>query len=219
MNMDVHRDTVPMDAGSIQPAKGSLAIRAKRLINPRDQTILDNAVLVIDEGRFTYVGTNPAMIPPTATVLDWGKYTALPGFVDAHTHLSFQADMTSPAVTPWQRMWELSEAELLTLMRSAVLASIRRGVTTMIDKGSASGLDFPVRDEIAAGTTPGPRLFTAGPSRRSFAQSFQQALGGRWTACTTTFLNRFSVPSRVCMVTFRSLREASWYGPVAHTTN
>lgn len=154
--------TMPTDAARVEPAKGDLAIRAGRLINPRDGKIIDNAILVIDAGRFSYVGTDPAMIPANATVLDWSGFTALPGFIDAHTHVGFQADMVSAMQTPWDRLNELGYDELLALSRTAALAALRRGVTTMIDKGARMGVDLALRDEIAAGTTRGPRLFVAG---------------------------------------------------------
>lgn len=158
-----NQDGGPPDAAKVQPAKGDLAIRVGKLINPRDRKVLSNAVLVMEKGRFTYVGTDPAVIPAEATVLDWSRYTALPGFIDAHTHVSFQADMVSSDQTPWDRMSQLSNEQRMELARKAALASIRRGVTTMIDKGSGTGVDLLLRDEIAAGKTRGPRLFVAGP--------------------------------------------------------
>lgn len=156
-------DDRPRDAAVKEPAKGDTAIRARRLINPRTRNVINNAVMVIEKGRFTYVGNDPAMIPPQAVVLDWRQYTALPGFIDAHTHVGFQADNVPPDQSPWQRLGQLSDEQVLELARKAALASLRRGVTTMIDKGNSSGIDLTLRDEIAAGTTRGPRLFVAGP--------------------------------------------------------
>lgn len=159
------------DAGP-PPVVGPVdAIRAGRLIDPLDGSVIDDAVIVIADGRVTYVGTDAGMIPAAATVLDWSAYTVVPGFVDAHTHFSYMTD-EAPGTYPWQHFFEIPPDELVAIAREAALATIRVGVTTCIDKGSFAGVAESLKAEIADGTTPGPRLFVAGGGL------FQSPFGG-----------------------------------------
>jgi imidazolonepropionase-like amidohydrolase len=146
----------------------STAIKLGKLVNPADGTILEDAIVVIEEDRFTYVGTNEHKIPCGATIIDWSEYTGLPGLVDAHTHLLYQTD-NEPGFTPWQRSSWLGVNDLATvevLGRAAASAALSVGVTTLIDKGTGSRktpLLLQLRDEFAAGTSVGPRMYVAGP--------------------------------------------------------
>jgi imidazolonepropionase-like amidohydrolase len=158
---DVGRADAAADAGPM-PVGPVGAIRIGRLIDPQDGSVITGAVVVIENGRVSYVGTDASRIPATATVLDWRAFTAVPGLVDTHVHFSFMTD-NAPGTYPWTHLGDLSPDELLGLARTAARATLRIGVTTAVDKGSFQGVAERLRDEIAAGTTPGPRLFIAGP--------------------------------------------------------
>jgi len=58
----------------------------------RDLAILENAALILEDGRITAVGPYSdlkAKIPPHAVVIDAERKAVTPGFIDAHTHLVF----------------------------------------------------------------------------------------------------------------------------------
>jgi imidazolonepropionase len=58
----------------------------------RDLALIQDAVLLVDDGRITAVGTYAdlgSQIYPADRVLDAGGRCVTPGFVDAHTHLAF----------------------------------------------------------------------------------------------------------------------------------
>ena len=92
------------------------------------------------------------------TRIDLGQAVIVPGFVDAHTHVTIRpgegdqhGQMVKPAV--WQT---IRGVENLRRM----LAS---GVTTARIMTEAHDIDFEFRDAIARGEIAGPRLLVAGP--------------------------------------------------------
>src|SRR5205085_756131 len=70
--------------------RGTTAARGAAM---RQLQVIDDGVLVVDDGRFAYVGSESAM--PDAIKrginhdVDARGATALPGFVDSHTHIPF----------------------------------------------------------------------------------------------------------------------------------
>ena len=78
--------------------------------------------------------------PPGVRVVPLGgRTTVLPGLIDAHVHLTLAGDPAANA-----------------------LATLRAGFTTVADLGSADGAGVRLRDDIAAGRVPGPRVVAAG---------------------------------------------------------
>jgi imidazolonepropionase len=72
----------------IATATGTTAARGKAM---RELRVIDNAALVIDGGRFVYVGAEREL-PRDLRIddeVDARGVTAVPGFVDSHTHIPF----------------------------------------------------------------------------------------------------------------------------------
>src|SRR5271163_2819597 len=65
------------------------AIRAGVLIDGTGAAPLKNAVILVQGERIVKVGTGLA-IPGNVEVIDLSTKTVLPGFIDAHTHLTSQ---------------------------------------------------------------------------------------------------------------------------------
>jgi len=61
------------------------AIRLGRLIDGKGGVIQD-AVVVVDGDRIKSVGHE---VPGGASVIDLARYTALPGLIDVHTHMTY----------------------------------------------------------------------------------------------------------------------------------
>jgi imidazolonepropionase-like amidohydrolase len=145
--------------GVPQPLQGEsmLTIRASRLFDGVDATVIDQPVVHVDAGRIVAVrsGGDP---PADAEVVDLGDVTLLPGLVDAHQHLSFDA---SP--DPVGHLDDYDDGQLLDNIRAAGRTALAAGITTVRDLGDRDYLSLAFRAETAATPTAGPHLIAAGP--------------------------------------------------------
>src|SRR6476620_688032 len=70
------------------PAKGTVVLKAARLIDGTGAPAVQNGVVVVTDDRIVAVGSQGAVaIPAGARVIDLGDATLLPGFIDAHVHI------------------------------------------------------------------------------------------------------------------------------------
>lgn len=117
----------------------------------------ENTDVWINAGRIQAIGENLPAESGNPVVDCAGRYL-LPGLIDCHTHLCFDA---SPK--PVDHL--TSESDHITLLKMAQHArqTLERGVTTVRDLGAKNFLDVTLRDAIARGYIPGPRMFVSGP--------------------------------------------------------
>ncbi|MBB5118079.1 amidohydrolase [Streptomyces eurocidicus] len=134
-----------------------LALRARSLFDGACPEPVDRPLVTVEGGRIVSVEARGAA-PPGATVVDLGDSTLLPGFVDTHVHLAFDA---SDDVVG--RVRRAGDAELLERMRAAGRAALAAGVTTVRDLGDRGYLSLRLRAETAADPTAGPKVLAAGP--------------------------------------------------------
>jgi len=84
-------------------------------------------------------------------MFDFGDATILPGLVDAHIHLAFDA-----GPDPLGRLAGVGDEQLVQEMRAAARRALLAGVTTVRDVGDRGFLGVRVRDMIAADPLLGP---------------------------------------------------------------
>jgi len=134
------------------------AIRAGRLIDADAGTVLTNQVILVRNGEITAVGANVA-IPKDAKVIDLSGMTVMPGLLDMHSHL-VGAWVTDPEPLDELRRTAAEEAYVSIPNAKTVLME---GFTTVRDVGTYRALvDVAMRDAIARGDFPGPRMYVAG---------------------------------------------------------
>jgi imidazolonepropionase-like amidohydrolase len=85
-----------------------------------------------------------------------GDATLCPGFIDAHTHLTHErtADFNQGFVDGMRR--EVAEEAILSTVYAR--RTVEAGFTTVRDVGSGDLLDVGLRNSIAKGVVPGPRM-------------------------------------------------------------
>jgi imidazolonepropionase-like amidohydrolase len=137
---------------------GVVAVKAGRLIDPVAGTVTPGAVVLVEKGRVTAVGPSVA-IPPGARVIDLSGMTVLPGLMDCHTHL------VGDYVDDKDPLSELKSTSARRAFESVPNARVTldAGFTTVRDVGTYRAfVDVAMRDAIAKGYFPGPRMFVAG---------------------------------------------------------
>jgi len=122
--------------------------------------VVANGVIIVDGDKITRVAGPRDPLPAGATVIDLTRYTAIPGMIDAHTHMTYAWDPAS-GTDPW-RQPQRAPAEVSRLQRLNALHTLETGVTTVRDLGASNYVDVAMRDSINAGAYPGPRMFVAG---------------------------------------------------------
>ena len=126
-----------------------LRIRAARVIDGTGQ-ILPNATIVISGSRIRAIDTSSS-VPAD---INLGQATLLPGLIDVHVHIGWHfgpgGRFEFRAATPVQDALYAAENAYLTLMA---------GVTTVQSPGQPGDVDL--RDAIARGVLPGPRILTS----------------------------------------------------------
>jgi imidazolonepropionase-like amidohydrolase len=143
-----------------EAAPKKVAVRAGRLIDGKGDTPIANALILIEGDKIISVtpgGAAPAGVP----IIDLSKVTVLPGFVDTHTHLLLNGDITAEDYDV-QLLKESIPYRAILGARNALIA-LDHGFTTMRDLETEGAMyaDVDVKSAIANGEIPGPRMQVA----------------------------------------------------------
>ena len=133
-----------------------LGVRAGRLFDGAS-SVVEQPLVLIDGQRVVSVQAGGQ--PPAGTeVIDLGSATLLPGLIEAHLHLVFDA-----SEDPVGRLAAAGDGEVLDRMREAARSCLDAGITTVRDLGDRAYLTLQLRDEFAGDVTAGPHVVAAGP--------------------------------------------------------
>jgi imidazolonepropionase-like amidohydrolase len=136
-----------------------IAVRFSMVITMTGAPVKDG-VIVIEGDRISSVGSGNRAVPAGADVIDMRPLVAIPGLIDAHTHMTYVWDPASG--TPPLKQQPREPAETLRLQEANARKTLETGVTTVRDLGAGRGTDYAMRDAINAGRMTGPRMFVAG---------------------------------------------------------
>jgi len=146
--------TLSTTAFAAQP----IVIHAGRMVDVDKGEVLTDRAIRIEDGKFVSVTPWSDSAAQGAKVVDWTKYTVLPGLMDMHTHIADEIQTKDPSL-PLKS----------TPVRDAFIGAknawdtVRAGFTTVRDVGVYRGFaDVALRDAIKTGDIPGPRMFVAG---------------------------------------------------------
>jgi imidazolonepropionase-like amidohydrolase len=136
----------------------AIVLRAARMFDGVSDRVVSPGVIVVLGEKIRGVGAN-AEIPANSEIIDLGDATLLPGFIDAHTHLT---DFYNPD-TRQQDLDDLRWSPPERALRASVNArvTLMAGFTTVRDVGSADFVDVALRNAINAGAVSGPRMLVS----------------------------------------------------------
>jgi imidazolonepropionase-like amidohydrolase len=134
----------------------TIAVKAAHMVDVRNGTLIDNAVVLISGERITAAGSKLA-IPAGAQIIDLGNKTLLPGLIDSHTHITGAPEDAGYSIIA-------KSVPRVTLVGAKnALTTLRAGFTTIRDVGADNYTDIGLRDAINDGDVPGPRILASGP--------------------------------------------------------
>ena len=141
-----------------KPAGRSYVLKAARLFDGKSNGLVKPGLVVVTDGKIVAVGGSAA-IPAGAETIDLGDATLLPGFIDAHTHLTgnYREDYARAALDGLQK--PIPEMALDASVNARI--TLMAGITTVRDVGSHDYLDAGLRNAINRGVVPGPRMLVA----------------------------------------------------------
>ena len=131
------------------------AIQAGRLIVDAAKPALGPSTVIVENNRIVRIESG-ATAPAGATVVDMSSKTVMPGLIDAHVHLT-----GDPGTPFWREAIDSNESAVITGVKNALI-TVRAGFTTVRDLGAPGLSSFALRDGIAAGLVPGPRILASG---------------------------------------------------------
>src|SRR5579859_3816367 len=137
---------------------GPVVLKARRMFDGKSDRVTTPGLVVVVAGKIQGTGTDAAA-PAGAEVIELGDATLLPGFMDAHTHLSQEASddwkqdrLDGLRKTIPERALDATEYARKTLMA---------GFTTVRDVGSSDYIDVGLRNAIRDRKIVGPRMLVA----------------------------------------------------------
>ena len=155
-------DGVTARAAAPPPAAsdGVLLLQNARLIDGSGGDPVADMDVLIRGDRIAAIGSG-LEVPAASRVIDLAGRTLLPGFIDAHVHLSTDPSADYPASV--EREVREHEADVVLRAVRNARATLHAGFTTVRNVGG-SFADRALRDAIAAGLVPGPRMLIANHS-------------------------------------------------------
>lgn len=139
-------------------ADKTYVLKAARLFDAKTGALNSPGQIVIQGSRITAVGS-AASLPNGAEVLDLGDVTLLPGFIDAHTHLTGESsdDWNQVVLNGLQKSFAEQALDATVNAKKTLLA----GFTTVRDVGAPNFIDVALRNAIRDGAVVGPRMLVA----------------------------------------------------------
>jgi len=133
---------------TVSPQKKRVVLAAKIVFDGRGKVLPDTHIVV--------EGPKIVALDPEATPVDYDlrEFTVMPGWIDSHVHItwSFGADGKNAGADETTQFAAYQAA-------SNAWRTLMAGFTTVQSVGSPT--DVPLRDAIAKGEIPGPRILTA----------------------------------------------------------
>ncbi|MBK7902528.1 MAG: amidohydrolase family protein [Proteobacteria bacterium] len=146
----------PVTAAAPTPV---MVIKAQRVFDGMSGYLGTGIEVVVQGERIVSVGTE-ATLPAGARIIDLGDVTLMPGFIDAHAHLTLES-RKNYYLGFYQDIFRFPP-EQSHYAAGFARKTLEAGFTTVRNVGAADHVDVGLRNAIDAGIIVGPRILTAG---------------------------------------------------------
>jgi imidazolonepropionase-like amidohydrolase len=133
-----------------------IALKAARVFDGASGNLRMDTVVVVQGTKIVSVGGDA---PAGARVIDLGDATLLPGFIDAHTHLTMEGQ--KDYYREFYRETFRFPAEQAQYAALYARRTLEAGFTTVRNVGAEDWVDVGLRNAINDGITEGPHILTA----------------------------------------------------------
>lgn len=143
-----------------QSADQITVIHAGQLLDKPGSAPRGPSTVIIRNGKIAEVMNGHQAGPAGATLIDLRDKFVLPGLIDSHVHLDSDAGGNAALIE------SVTDSPARAAYRAAGNAkkTLMAGFTTVRNLGDGSGATLALRDAVAAGEFPGPRIIDAGKS-------------------------------------------------------
>ena len=140
------RDTIAVTLTVPRPKpKGTIAFTHARVVTMKGDEVIADGTIVAQGNRIVAVGSASSVsVPSDAVRVDAAGTTIIPGLVDVHAHVFYNAYELFP-----EEKWQF-------------IANLAYGVTTVYDPSAHSIDAFPQAELVEAGEMLGPRVYSSG---------------------------------------------------------
>jgi imidazolonepropionase-like amidohydrolase len=132
-----------------------------RLLDVQSGAWRERVSIVIEDGTVKSIGPMAPASASTSGHIDLANRSCLPGLIDMHVHLTSE---TQPVVDAYRDRLSADPADMAYRSVKYAERTLMAGFTTVRDLGAEQALNVSLKRAIAAGSIPGPRMFTAGKS-------------------------------------------------------
>ena len=135
-------------------------IHAGYLIDGSNDNPMNEMSIYVVDNKISEIVTGYIEPEPDDQYIDLSGYTVLPGLIDMHVHLTSNQSSTSR----YTESTSLNPADYAIRSVNNAKKTLMAGFTTVRNLGGSDTVTVSLRNEIAKGTVPGPRIYTAGLS-------------------------------------------------------
>ncbi len=164
-----------------------IIIKAGQVIDVTTGQILKNQFIVVENGVITKLSNRAPKKQNNSQVIDLSNQFVLPGLMDMHTHVV--RNLSKSFYDKYYQSPHRATIGGVVNLEKTLLA----GFTTIRNVGASDYMDVALRNAVAAGEIPGPRMAVSGPSlgitgghcdnnvlNHSFKEKGQGVANGPW---------------------------------------
>lgn len=158
LSLGVGAQVLADQPGTAEGQAPVVVIKAQRIFDGLTTGLRTGVALVVQGERIVAVASDVSL-PAGARIIDLGDATLLPGFIDAHTHLTLESRQNY-YLGFYQDMFRFPP-EQAHYAAGFARRTLEAGFTTVRDVGAADFVDTGLRNAIDAHVVVGPRMLTA----------------------------------------------------------